>query len=117
MRYKMGELASFDDEEVLGVDLAVLREVEVFLRNEYALCGDRVSAYPLYAALSRENLRCAIAIAREEILTSEEVPEVNKSVTSQLTTLRKCKKGIGEGSSSSWIISREIPISIVPLYM
>jgi hypothetical protein len=31
-------LAGLDHEEILGVDFAVLREVEVFLRNENALC-------------------------------------------------------------------------------
>lgn len=39
-------LACLDDIQVLGVDVGVLREVEVLLRNENALCGDRVSAYP-----------------------------------------------------------------------
>jgi hypothetical protein len=43
-----------DDEQVLSVDVAVLGEVEVFLRNENALCGDRVSAYPYNAARGRE---------------------------------------------------------------
>ena len=31
-------LAGLDHEEILGVDFAMLREVEVFLRNENALC-------------------------------------------------------------------------------
>lgn len=39
-------LTGLDNEEVLGIDIAVLGEVEVLLRNENALCGDRVSAYP-----------------------------------------------------------------------
>jgi hypothetical protein len=33
-------LASLDDIEVLGVDLAVLGQVEVFLRDEYALAEE-----------------------------------------------------------------------------
>jgi hypothetical protein len=41
-----GILTSLDDVKVLGVDVTVLGKVEVLLRNEYALCGDRVSAYP-----------------------------------------------------------------------
>jgi hypothetical protein len=41
-----GILTGLDDVKVLGVNVAVLGEVEVLLRNEYALCGDRVSAYP-----------------------------------------------------------------------
>jgi hypothetical protein len=43
-------LTSLDDEEVLGVNFTVLGEVEVFLRDENALCGDRVSACPYNAA-------------------------------------------------------------------
>lgn len=39
-------LTSLDDVEVLGVNVTVLGEVEVLLCDEYALCGDRVSAYP-----------------------------------------------------------------------
>jgi hypothetical protein len=39
-------LTSLDDVEVLGVNIAVLWKVEVLLCNKYALCGDRVSAYP-----------------------------------------------------------------------
>ena len=47
MRSRIAEiLTSLDDEEVLGVNVSVLGEVEVLLCNEYALCGDRVSAYP-----------------------------------------------------------------------
>lgn len=34
---RVQRLASLDDEEVLGVDVGVLGEVEVLLRNEYAL--------------------------------------------------------------------------------
>ena len=43
------------DVKVLGVDLAMLGQVEVLLRDENALCGDRVSAYP-YVQQSRENV-------------------------------------------------------------
>jgi hypothetical protein len=39
-------LTSLDDVKVLGINIAMLGEVEVLFRNEYALCGDRVSAYP-----------------------------------------------------------------------
>ena len=42
-----GEHTSLDDIEILSVDVAVLGEIEVLLRDEYALCGDRVSACPL----------------------------------------------------------------------
>jgi hypothetical protein len=44
--FHVGVRTSLDDEQVLGVNVAMLGEVEVFLRNENALCGDRVSAYP-----------------------------------------------------------------------
>jgi hypothetical protein len=43
------------DVKVLGVDLAVLGHVEVLLRDENALCGDRVSACPCMQQ-SRENV-------------------------------------------------------------
>ena len=47
LKYHCNELlTSLDDEQVLGVDITVLGQVEVLLRNENALCGDRVSAYP-----------------------------------------------------------------------
>jgi hypothetical protein len=60
-------LACLDDIEVLGVDFAVLGEIEVLLRNENALCGDRVSACPYMQHESREKVVvCAIAMAREE---------------------------------------------------
>ena len=70
-----GILTGLDDEEVLGVDVAVLGEVEVLLRNEYALCGDRVSAYPCMQHKATNCTCGAIAMARSgEILTAEEVP-------------------------------------------
>lgn len=40
------ELTCFDNIEVFGIDVAVLGKVVVFFRDEYALCGDRVSANP-----------------------------------------------------------------------
>jgi hypothetical protein len=58
-------LTSLDDEQVLGVDVSVLGEVEVLLRDENAFCGDRVSACP-YMQQSREFYGCAIAMARVE---------------------------------------------------
>ena len=42
-----------DDIKVLGVNLSVLGEVEVLLRDQNALCGDRVSAYPYSVQQSR----------------------------------------------------------------
>jgi hypothetical protein len=60
---RLGQLTSLDNEQVLGVDVAVLGEVEVLLCDENALCGDRVSAYP-YMQHSRELYKSAIAMAR-----------------------------------------------------
>jgi hypothetical protein len=62
-RGRVGLLTSLDNEQVLGVDVAVLGEVEVLLCDENALCGDRVSAYP-YMQHSRELYKSAIAMAR-----------------------------------------------------
>jgi hypothetical protein len=71
----LGILTSLDNEQVLGVDVAVLGEVEVLLCDENALCGDRVSAYP-YMQHSREIVQeChSHGSVAGGILTSEEVP-------------------------------------------
>lgn len=59
LRHREVVLTSLDDIEVLGVDVAVLGKVEVLLRNEYALCGDRVSAYPyMQPDAARECIFC-----------------------------------------------------------
>ena len=56
-------LTSLDDEKVLGVDVAVLGQVEVLLCDENALCGDRVSAYPYMQHKATKNVYFAIAMA------------------------------------------------------
>lgn len=84
-------LTSLDDEQVLGVNVAMLGLVEVLLGNENALCGDRVSAYP-YMQQSRENVydhAIAMASMKGGILTSEEVPEKE-----QLALLHLLKRGV-----------------------
>lgn len=69
-------LTSLDYVEVLGINISMLGEIEVLLRDEYALCGDRVSAYPYVQLKLRNRETCAIAMARKNaILTSEEVPK------------------------------------------
>jgi len=78
-----GRLACLDDEQVLGVDVAMLGEVEVLLRDENALCGDRVSACPyMQHNATSLVLYCAIAMASRarRILTAEEVPAESQSV-------------------------------------
>ena len=57
-------LTGLDNVEVLGVNVAVLGQVEVLLSDEYALCGDRVSAYPYMQHKATKSVYFAIAMAR-----------------------------------------------------
>jgi hypothetical protein len=83
-------LTSLDDVKVLGVNIAVLGKVEVLLRNEYALCGDRVSAYPCMQQAAAQTCIFAMAMARAgNILTAEEVPMI-QTVSAGST---KCHRG------------------------
>jgi hypothetical protein len=101
-------LTSLDDVKVLGVDVAVLGEVEVLLCDENALCGDRVSACP--CSKLRKIHERAIAMARRRgILTSEEVPGVKVSSCSWDRS-----RGGAMWSSAQEDIRVKIHVSIAP---
>lgn len=99
-----GLLTGLDDEQVLGVNFAVLGKVEVLLCDENALCGDRVSAYPCVQQAA--NLcKCAIAMARVRygILTSKEVPGGRLLARFLVRVFVPLKRGDCRGKGGNWV--------------
>ena len=109
---KGGAPTGLDDVKVLGVDVAMLGEVEVLLCDENALCGDRVSACP-YVQQSREIVQvCHSHGSRGRILTSEEVPGVLKLAYGHLRCMRM--EGSSEAQAQDWILRANVHFSVAP---